>query len=69
MQRRKKQAEKVSSKTIAKSVPMADTVGFMIRIHEGRHASAEIKQSLKDLGLNAKYDATFVKLDEEKIRK
>jgi len=43
------------------------TVGFAVRIHQGRHASDEIKLSLRKLGLRAKYDGIFVKLDEAGI--
>jgi hypothetical protein len=45
------------------------TVGFMVRIHEGRHSSREIKTQLRELGLYKKYDGRFVKLDDEGIGK
>lgn len=43
------------------------TVGFVIRIHEGRHTSNTVKKELSNMGLKKKYDAKFVKLDFEGI--
>ena len=40
-----------------------DTVGFMVRIHEGRFSNLEIKDTMRKLGLRKKYDGCFVKLD------
>lgn len=68
MNRRRKQIEQRSSSTVTK-ILSKDTVGLAVRIHIGRHASAEIKAALKGLNLTRKYDAVFVKLDEENIRK
>ena len=47
---------------------MLETVGIVVRIHEGRHSSKEIKEDLRKLGLNKKYDAVFMKLDEKNIK-
>jgi 60S ribosomal protein uL30 len=70
MNRRRTQvAVKTKASLIPKDEKMKETVGFMVRIHMGRHASAEIKSQLKALGLNKKYDAAFVKLDREGIAK
>lgn len=45
------------------------TVGFVIRVHEAKHSSKELKNELAALGLRKKYDAVFFKLDEEGISK
>lgn len=45
------------------------TVGFVIRVHEAKHSSKELKKELSALGLRKKYDAVFFKLDEEGISK
>ena len=66
MQRRRKLTER----RVLGNVPKAQlrkTVGFAVRIHEGRHAAGQIKSELRELGLNKKYDAIFVKLDDEGI--
>lgn len=67
MIRRKKKVEK-KKHAIPKS-EVKPTIGFMIRIHQGRHASPIIKAELKKLGLSKKYDARFVHLDEKSIAK
>jgi hypothetical protein len=66
MQRRKRDAEKRTHPNVPKG-SLKSTVGFVIRIHAGRHASDEIKAELKKLNLNHKYDATFTILDEKHI--
>lgn len=66
MQRRKKQMEKRARVDVPLS-EIQDTVGFVVRIHGGRHASAEIKSILSEMGLSKKYDARFMKLDEKTI--
>jgi large subunit ribosomal protein L7e len=63
MLRKKRKAE---SKTNI-GVDLKPTVGFAVRIHEGRHSSEDIKSELRKLGLNKKYDGCFVKLDKEGI--
>ncbi len=68
MKRRRKETERKSSQTIV--APLSKkTVGFVVRIHAGRHSSATIKAELKGLGLMAKYDAVFAELSEEVVRK
>lgn len=67
MKRRKRQAEQRSKANVPKG-SIKKTVGFVVRIHEGRHTSVEIKKELKKLGLNKKYDAVFMKLDDESIK-
>jgi large subunit ribosomal protein L7e len=70
MARRRSQVEATTTGSlIPKGDKMKDTVGFMVRIHMGRHASKEIKKQLRELGLNKKYDAAFVKLDRDGIAK
>lgn len=64
--RRQKDVEK---RRLAK-VPtgsIKDTVGLVVRIHEGRHSSQAIKKAMRALGLVDKYDAVFMKLDEDNI--
>lgn len=68
MLRRKSQVEaKSRSSLVQKGEAMKDTVGLLVRIHQGRHASQEIKEELKKMGLMRKYDAVFCKLDREGI--
>jgi large subunit ribosomal protein L7e len=50
-------------------VPVKASVGFAVRIHEGRHSSEDIKSELRKLGLNKKYDGCFVRLDQAGITK
>lgn len=52
-----------------KNTDVRKTVGFAIRIHEGRHSSQEIKSELAKLGLHKKYDGIFYKLDKAGISK
>jgi hypothetical protein len=68
MQRRRRDAEKRNHPNVPKD-SIKKTVGFVIRIHTGRHASDEIKAELRKLNLNHKYDATFSILDEKHIGK
>lgn len=66
MQRRKRDAEKRTHPNVPKN-SIKSTVGFVIRIHAGRHASDEIKAALRKMNLNHKYDATFTALNEKSI--
>ena len=66
MQRRKRDAEKRTHPNVPKNA-IKSTVGFVIRIHTGRHASDEIKTELRKMNLNHKYDAIFTALDEKAI--
>ncbi len=68
MKRRKREAERISSAKVTKDLTKG-SVGLVVRIHKGRHASEEIKSNLRALKLNKKYDAIFAKLDEEQISK
>lgn len=71
----KRKVQRRLRKAVARKTPalgghkVQSTTGFMVRIHEGRHSSAEIKAALRDMGLNKKYDGTFVKLDKAGITK
>lgn len=67
MKRRRNEIAKKSSATVSKAL-LKSSVGLVVRIHTGRHASDEIKSDLRALKLNRKYDAVFVRLDEEKVR-
>jgi hypothetical protein len=66
MQRRKRDAEKRVHPKVPKG-SIKSTVGFVIRIHAGRHASDEIKLELRKMNLNHKYDGIFTILDEKHI--
>ena len=66
MNRRKRESTRRTTLAIPRS-ELKDTVGFVIRIHAGRHASPEIKNELRSLGLTKKYDGVFMKLDKETI--
>lgn len=66
MQRRQREVQRKKTVTMAGDV-LKQTVGLVVRIHEGRHASKEIKEFLRQLGLREKYDATLMKLDESTI--
>ena len=68
MKRRKRETLRRAHVNVSKS-DMLGTVGIVVRIHEGRHSSKEIKEDLRKFGLNKKYDAVFMKLDEKSIRK
>lgn len=68
MERRKRMAEKRTRLDIPKG-SMQNTVGLVVRIHAGRHASEDIKTALRDMSLNKKYDAVFMKLDKAAITK
>ena len=68
MERRKRMAEKRSSVDVPKD-SIQSTVGIAVRIHAGRHAAPEIKKALREMGLNKKYDAVFLRLDAEQIKK
>lgn len=63
MKRIKREVETRVKPTISKS-DIKSTVGFVVRIHEGRFSNLEIKESLKQLGLRKKYDGCFFKLDD-----
>lgn len=64
--RLKRAVERRRSSTIPKN-EIKSTVGFMVRIHEARHSSREIKTALRKLRLTKKYDGMFVRLDEAGI--
>jgi large subunit ribosomal protein L7e len=60
----------VAQKTKSDNIPKQEykqSVGFVVRIHEGRHSNEEIKKELKSMNLVKKYDAMFMKLDREGI--
>lgn len=59
MERKKRKADLVKTSP----TDMQATVGFAVRIHEGRHSNEEVKAELRKLGLNKKYEGVFVKLD------
>jgi len=68
MERRAREA----ARRVKADVPRKElrtTVGVIVRIHGGRHSSDEIKKTLRDMGLNKKYDSIFVKLDEATLLK
>lgn len=67
MNRRKSQVDARSKSSIVPKKLIKETVGFAVRIHGGRHSSEEIKKQLRALGLQKKYDAIFVKLDNAGI--
>ena len=68
MQRRRKNALRRNHPDVPKN-SVKKTVGFIVRIHTGRHASDEIKLELRKMNLNHKYDGVFTILDENRIRK
>jgi large subunit ribosomal protein L7e len=68
MKRRRRETERRVHVDVPRG-QLQGTVGVAVRIHEGRHSSSEIKEALRKLGLTKKYDAIFVHLDEEGIRK
>jgi hypothetical protein len=51
------------------SIVKKPTVGLMIRIKEAKKVTLDIKSQLRALKLNALYDAQFVNLTEDNIRK
>ena len=66
MERRKRQAAARSTVKVPKG-SMKKTVGLVVRIHAGRHTDASIKKELQKMGLNKKYEAKFMVLDETAI--
>ena len=48
---------------------LKDTVGFAVRIHEGRHSNEDVKEELRKIGLAKKYDAGFIRLDSAGVTK
>lgn len=68
MNRRKKQAEKRKNANVPKN-KIKNTIGLIVRIHGGRHSNNDIKKELTNMKLNNKYDAVFIKLDEDTIKK
>ena len=50
------------AKVIVKS-----SVGLVIRISDGKNIAGSLKGQLRELRLNNKYEAKFVKLDEEAL--
>lgn len=68
MNRRKKQAEKRKNPKVPKN-KIKNTTGLIVRIHGGRHSNNDIKKELSNMKLNNKYDAVFIKLDEDTIKK
>ena len=68
MVRRKRQVEKRSRIDIPVAA-LQDSVGFVVRIHAGRHSSPDIKKILSGMGLSKKYDGCFMKLDKVSIGK
>jgi len=65
MKRKKREAQR--KKVVQPKSEIKSTVGFVVRIHEGRHSSIEIKTELAKLGLKKKYDGVFYNLNEEGI--
>lgn len=68
MQRKKNVVARMNIKNIERP-SISDTVGFVVRIHGGRHTSQEIKGYLRSLGLSKKYDGVFMNLDSATIGK
>jgi large subunit ribosomal protein L7e len=68
MNRKKKEVERRKTKIIDKK-SIKSTVGFVVRVHEGRHTSEEIKRVLKEMKLTKKYDAIFMNLNEDNMEK
>ncbi len=68
MHRRKRATEK-RTKIAIPQASVKTTVGFVVRIHAGRHAAKEIKNELWKLGLLKKYDGVFMNLNQENIGK
>ena len=72
MVRKKRQIENNTAKKnkeMNNEIMKSSSIGLVIRIHEARHASKEIKKALSSLKLNKKYDARFIALDELSIQK
>jgi large subunit ribosomal protein L7e len=61
--------KKKSEAKVSLGLTLKPTVGFAVRIHEGRHSNEDVKVELRKLGLNKKYDGAFVKLDHDGITK
>jgi large subunit ribosomal protein L7e len=66
MHRRKRATEK-RTKIAIPQASVKNTVGFVVRIHAGRHTAPEIKTELRKLGLLKKYEGVFMNLNQENI--
>lgn len=66
--RKRRKVEKESSAKVAKVI-VKSSVGLVIRISDGKNIAGSLKGQLRELRLNNKYEAKFVKLDEEALRK
>lgn len=69
MQRRAKETERRSHVKLPKGMKIKETIGFVVRIHEGKFTNSEIKKYMNSIGLKKKYEAVFMKLDEKAIEK
>ena len=68
MERRKRHVEVRVAPVVAPRLILR-TVGFVVRIHQGRHSSPDIKQQLRDMKLIRKYDGVFMHLDAAALAK
>lgn len=68
VERRKREVERRRRAKVPEG-SIKETVGVVVRVHEARHSSIAIKKELRRMGLNAKYDVVFMKLDEDCISK
>ena len=66
---KRKKRETQRKVSLVASREMKQTVGIVVRTHEGRHSSKNIKQELKKMGLAKKYDAVFTRINEATLRK
>ena len=57
------------NKEMKNEIIKTSSIGLVIRIHEARHASKDIKKALSSLKLYKKYDARFIALDDLSIPK
>lgn len=63
-EQRAKRLQRQKRKLRGTSQPSANTIGFIIRTHDARHAHTHIKSLLRQFRLNKKYDGTFIQLNE-----
>lgn len=69
LQRKKRAAKRTKTGGVKSKDVKEETVGFVIRIHEGRHANSVVKSELNRLGLQRKYSARFIRLGPEECKK
>ena len=70
-QRKREEAQRKLARkgSVVDTNQVKNTVGFLVRVHEAKNATKSVKMQLKALGVPNKYDAVFIKLDQQMLGK